>query len=65
MLKGFPKVQGLLFLIRTFIIDINDLEKEQRNSILKSIEGMNADELVYKGLSEKTKYNNVVSLLDN
>ena len=52
-------------MIRTFIIDINDLEKEQRNSILKSIEGMNADELVYKGLSEKTKYNNIVSLLDN
>ena len=59
------KVQGLLFMIRTFVINIEELDKEQKNSIINSIEGMNADELIYKGLSEKTKYNNVISLLDN
>jgi hypothetical protein len=63
VLKGFPKVQGLLFMIRTFVIDINDLDSEQRKSIIGAIEEMNADELIYKGLSEKTKYNNVISLL--
>ena len=65
VLKGFPKVQGLLFMIRTFVINIEELDKEQKISIINSIEGMNADELIYKGLSEKTKYNNVISLLDN
>lgn len=65
VLKGFPKVQGLLFMIRTFVINIEELDKEQKNSIINSIKGMNADELIYKGLSEKTKYNNVISLLDN
>ena len=64
VLKGFPKVQGLLFMIRTFVINIEELDKEQKISIINSIEGMNADELIYKGLSEKTKYNNVISLLD-
>ena len=64
VLKGFPSVQGLLFLIRTFVIDINDLEKEQRKSIIGSIEGMSSDELTYKGLIDKTKYANVIGILD-
>jgi len=52
-------------MIRTFVINIDELDKEQKNSIINSIEEMNADELIYKGLSEKIKYNNVISLLNS
>ncbi len=51
MLKGFPKVQGVLFLIRTYVVDINTLKKSQRKTIANAIEGMTDQELEYKGLT--------------
>ncbi len=51
VLKGFPKVQGVLFLIRTYVVDINTLKKSQRKTIANAIEGMTDQELEYKGLT--------------
>lgn len=51
VLKGFPNVQGVLFLIRTYVADINTLKKSQRKTIANAIEGMTDQELEYKGLT--------------
>tara|TARA_B100000424_G_scaffold160356_1_gene122830 strand:- start:298 stop:1212 length:915 start_codon:yes stop_codon:yes gene_type:complete len=51
VLKGFSNVQGVLFLIRTYVADVNTLKKSQRKAIANAIEGMTDQELEYKGLT--------------
>ena len=41
----------MLFLIRTYVADINTLKKSQRKTIANAIEGMTDEELEYKGLT--------------
>ena len=53
VLKGFPEVQGVLFLIRTYVGDVKTLEKEQRSTLAQAIDNMSEAELEYKGLTDK------------
>ena len=53
VLQGFPVVQSLLFLIRTFVTDVKTLTKEQRATMVTAIENMTDEELEYKGLTDK------------
>ena len=51
VLQGFPKIDAVLFLIRTYVGEVRTLEKEQRKIIASAIDNMTDDELYYKGLT--------------
>ena len=55
VLQGFPNVDGVLFLIRTYVGDVRTLEKENKKILVDIIENMDADELKYKGLTNNKK----------
>ena len=63
VLQGFPDVQGVLFLIRTYVGDIKTLEKHQRVTLGDAVNKMTDDELEYKGLAHYKE--NVVSYLNS
>ena len=52
VLHGFSYIGGVVFLIRTYVGDIKTLEPDQRMSIAGAIEGMNEEELEYKGMTD-------------
>ena len=52
VLHGFSNIGGVVFLIRTYVGDIKTLEPDQRMSIAGAIEGMNEEELEYKGMTD-------------
>ena len=51
MLQGFPEIDAVLFLIRTYVGEVRTLEKEQRKTLATAIDNMTDDELYYKGLT--------------
>ena len=51
VLQGFPDVDGVLFLIHTYVGDVRTLEKENKKILANIIENMSEDELEYKGLT--------------
>lgn len=53
VLKGFPVVQSVIFLIRTFVTDVKTLTKDQRSTMAIAIENMSEEELDYKGVTNK------------
>ena len=53
VLRGFPVIKSVLFLIRTFVADVKTLTKEQRATMVTAIENMTDEELEYKGLTDK------------
>jgi len=53
VLQGFPVIQSVLFLIRTFVTDVKTLTKDQRATMAFAIESMTDKELEYKGLTDK------------
>ena len=63
VLQGFPEVQAVLFLIRTYVSDIKTLEKHQRVALGAAVNKMTDDELEYKGLTHYRE--NVVSYLNS
>ena len=56
-------MQGVLFLIRTYVSDIKTLEKHQRVALGAAVNKMTDDELEYKGLTHYRE--NVVSYLNS
>ena len=63
VLQGFPEVNAVLFLIRTYVGDVKTLEKKQRVALGDAVNEMTADELEYKGLTHCKE--NVVSYLNS
>ena len=57
VLHGFPVVKSVLFLIRTYVGNINTLTTEQRIVLAKVVDEMNEEELIYKNLIE---YKNII-----
>ena len=57
VLHGFPVVKSVIFLIRTYVGNINTLTTEQRIVLAKVIDEMNEEELIYKNLIE---YKNII-----
>ena len=53
VLQGFPIIQSVLFLIRTFVADVKTLTHKQRSTMITAIENMTDEELEYKGLTNK------------
>ena len=53
VLQGFPVIQSVLFLIRTFVTDVKTLTNEQRAAMAIAIENMSEEELDYKGITNK------------
>ena len=53
VLKGFPEVHGVVFLIRTYVSSVKTLKKEQRTLLAQAIDNMSEAELEYKGLTNK------------
>ena len=52
ILVGLPEVKTVLFLIRTFVESVRNLNMDERYGIAKAIEGMSPDDLEYKGLTK-------------
>ena len=55
VLQGFPDVDGVLFLIHTYVGEVRTLEKKQRKTLANVIDNMTDEELEYKGLTDKKK----------
>ena len=53
VLKGFPEIHAVLFLIRTYVGDVKTLEKKQRATLAQAVNDMTEAELEYKGLTNK------------
>jgi hypothetical protein len=52
---GFPSLNAFLFTIRTFFYDIDDLQNEEKQALFAAVEGMSAESLEYKGLTDKVE----------
>ena len=57
VLHGLPVVKSVIFLIRTYVGNIDTLTTEQRIVLAKVIDEMNEEELIYKNLIE---YKNII-----
>ena len=53
VLKGFPEIHAVLFLIRTYVGDVKTLDKHQRATLAYAVDNMTEAELEYKGLTDK------------
>lgn len=52
-LIGFTAINAFLFSIRTYFYDINELENEEKRSLLSALKSMSPATLAYKGLNDK------------
>lgn len=52
VLRGFAPTHSVLFLIRTFVAPIKTLDKSQRETLVKVVDNMSAEEISYKGLDK-------------
>jgi len=52
---GFAALNAFLFTILTFFYDIEDLTKEEKQALFLAVEGMSAESLEYKGLTDKVE----------
>jgi len=50
VLVGLPEIDAVIFLIRTFVNNIDELNCDERAQVGKAVCGMNRQELEYKGL---------------
>ena len=50
VLVGLPEIDAVIFLIRTFVNNIDELNCCERAEVGKAVQGMNRQELEYKGL---------------
>jgi hypothetical protein len=52
---GFPEQNAFFFTIRTFFYDIEELAPDEKTALFKAVEGMSAQSLAYKGLTDKVE----------
>jgi len=52
-LIGFNKLNAFLFSIRTYFYDIDELENDEKKSLLMALQTMSQETLAYKGLTDK------------
>lgn len=55
-LIGFPEVNAFLFTIRTYFYAVDELNKEEKISLMNAVESMSPESLHYKGLSDKKEF---------
>lgn len=51
-LTGFPAADAVLFTIRTYFLEVRALPATHLNSLIRSLQGMSAETLAYKGLRQ-------------
>ena len=49
-LIGFPKINAILFTIRTYLYDVDSLSNEEKLKLFKAIQTMTPETIIYKGL---------------
>ena len=57
VLQGFPEIQSVVFLIRTYVGNIKTLTNDQRVVLAKVVDEMSEDVLIYKNLLQ---YKNII-----